>query len=115
MRLFGLARWTIDRFIARRTKLHDLQYAAMRLRERPVIWSQELSYGQWQKFALARGFMRDQPLLVLDEPTAALDAETEHALFERYAAAARDTRAREKADASQSWSRIVSPPFAWPI
>jgi ATP-binding cassette subfamily B protein len=50
----------------------------------------ELSFGQWQKLALARGFMRDQPLLlVLDEPTAALDAETEHALFEHYAAAAR--------------------------
>ncbi len=50
----------------------------------------ELSFGQWQKLSLARGFMRDQPLLmVLDEPTAALDAETEHALFERYAAAAR--------------------------
>jgi len=49
----------------------------------------ELSFGQWQKLALARGFMRDGPLLlVLDEPTAALDAETEHALFERYAAAA---------------------------
>jgi ATP-binding cassette subfamily B protein len=53
----------------------------------------ELSFGQWQKFALARGFMRDEPLvLVLDEPTAALDAETEHALFERFAAAARRTR-----------------------
>jgi ATP-binding cassette subfamily B protein len=50
----------------------------------------EVSFGQWQKLALARGFMRDQPLLlVLDEPTAALDAETEHVLFERYAAAAR--------------------------
>ncbi|MGC5052448.1 ABC transporter ATP-binding protein [Micromonospora sp. DT48] len=50
----------------------------------------EVSFGQWQKVALARGFMRDQPLLlVLDEPTAALDAETEHALFERYAAGAR--------------------------
>jgi ATP-binding cassette, subfamily B, bacterial len=50
----------------------------------------ELSFGQWQKLALARGFMRDEPLLlVLDEPTAALDAETEHALFERYAQAAR--------------------------
>jgi ATP-binding cassette subfamily B protein len=46
----------------------------------------EVSFGQWQKLALARGFMRDEPLvLVLDEPTAALDAETEHALFERYA------------------------------
>ena len=53
----------------------------------------EVSFGQWQKVALARGFMRDQPLvLVLDEPTAALDAETEHALFERYAGAARDDR-----------------------
>lgn len=51
----------------------------------------DLSFGQWQKVALARGFMRDEPLLlVLDEPTAALDAETEHALFERYAAAARN-------------------------
>ena len=48
----------------------------------------DLSVGQWQKLALARGFVRDEPfLLVLDEPTSALDAETEHALFERYAAA----------------------------
>jgi len=53
----------------------------------------EVSFGQWQKLALARGFMRDNPLLlVLDEPTAALDAETEHALFERYAEAARSAR-----------------------
>jgi ATP-binding cassette, subfamily B, bacterial len=51
----------------------------------------DVSFGQWQKLALARGFMRDVPLLlVLDEPTAALDAETEHALFERYSAAAHD-------------------------
>jgi ATP-binding cassette subfamily B protein len=51
----------------------------------------ELSFGQWQKLALARGFMREHPLvLVLDEPTAALDAETEQALFDRYAAAARE-------------------------
>jgi ATP-binding cassette subfamily B protein len=50
----------------------------------------DVSFGQWQKIALARGFMRDEPLLLLlDEPTAALDAETEHALFERYAAAVR--------------------------
>src|SRR6266851_3069974 len=39
LRLFGLASWTIDRFVARRTHLHELQYAATRLRERPVIWS----------------------------------------------------------------------------
>ena len=53
----------------------------------------EISFGQWQKLALARAFMRESPLLlVLDEPTAALDAETEHALFQRYAAAARGSR-----------------------
>jgi ATP-binding cassette subfamily B protein len=55
----------------------------------------EVSFGQWQRLALARGFMRERPLLlVLDEPTAALDAETEHGLFERYAAAARDPDGR---------------------
>jgi len=51
----------------------------------------DVSFGQWQKLALARAYMRDQPLvLVLDEPTAALDSETEHALFERYASGARE-------------------------
>ena len=55
----------------------------------------EVSFGQWQKLALARGFMREDPLvLVLDEPTAALDAETEHALFDRFAA--RGTRRRRQ-------------------
>ncbi|MDB4946594.1 MAG: transporter, ATP-binding/permease protein [Labilithrix sp.] len=45
----------------------------------------ELSGGQWQKLALARGFMREQAdILVLDEPTAALDAEAERAVFERF-------------------------------
>jgi ATP-binding cassette, subfamily B, bacterial len=53
----------------------------------------DVSYGQWQKLALARGFMRDEPLVAaLDEPTAALDAETEHQLFERYADRARHAR-----------------------
>jgi ATP-binding cassette, subfamily B, bacterial len=56
----------------------------------------ELSFGQWQKLSLARGFMRDEPLLlILDEPTAALDAETEHALFEHYAAAARGSTEKQ--------------------
>jgi len=45
----------------------------------------ELSGGQWQKVALARAFMREEAdILVLDEPTAALDAESEHAVFERF-------------------------------
>jgi ATP-binding cassette subfamily B protein len=43
----------------------------------------ELSGGQWQRLAVARGFYRDAPLLICDEPTAALDARAEHALFER--------------------------------
>ncbi len=51
----------------------------------------DVSFGQWQKLALARGYMRGEPLLLmLDEPTAALDAETEHALFERFASGARE-------------------------
>jgi ATP-binding cassette subfamily B protein len=45
----------------------------------------ELSGGQWQKVALSRAFMREEAdILVLDEPTAALDAEAEHAVFERF-------------------------------
>jgi ATP-binding cassette, subfamily B, bacterial len=45
----------------------------------------ELSGGQWQKLALSRAMMRELPLLlILDEPTAALDAHAEHALFTRY-------------------------------
>jgi ATP-binding cassette, subfamily B, bacterial len=39
LRLFGLVDWTMHRFIARRTRLHELQYQATRLRERPLIWS----------------------------------------------------------------------------
>jgi ATP-binding cassette subfamily B protein len=45
----------------------------------------DLSGGQWQKIALARAFMRDEAdILILDEPTAALDAEAEHAVFQRF-------------------------------
>ncbi|MFC9431547.1 ABC transporter ATP-binding protein [Streptomyces sp. NPDC056987] len=66
-------------------------------------WDQgtDLSHGQWQKIALARGFMQETPLLlVLDEPTSALDAEIEHALFESFAEAARS-------DANASTGRIT--------
>ena len=63
----------------------------------------EVSFGQWQKLSLARGFMRDQPLLlILDEPTAALDVETEHSLFERYTASA-----QSNGDSNSNGSRIT--------
>lgn len=44
----------------------------------------DLSGGQWQKIALGRAYMRDAQLLILDEPTAALDARAEHEVFERF-------------------------------
>lgn len=55
----------------------------------------ELSEGQWQKVAIARAMMDEGPLLlILDEPTSGLDATAEHALFERYAMAAREAAER---------------------
>lgn len=67
-----------------------------------------LSGGQWQKLALGRAMRREDPLLVvLDEPTASLDAQAEHALFERYAEAA--TR---QADRSGAVTILVSHRFS---
>jgi ATP-binding cassette, subfamily B, bacterial len=45
----------------------------------------ELSGGQWQKIALGRAYIRDAQLLILDEPTASLDARSEHEVFQRFA------------------------------
>jgi ATP-binding cassette subfamily B protein len=45
----------------------------------------DLSGGEWQKFALARAYMRDAQLLILDEPTATLDARAEYQVFQRFA------------------------------
>ena len=45
---------------------------------------EELSIGEWQKIALARAFMRDAQIIVLDEPTSSLDVKTEHEVFKRF-------------------------------
>lgn len=53
----------------------------------------DLSAGQWQKIALARAYMRDAQVLVLDEPTASLDARAEYEVFQQFAALTRDKMA----------------------
>src|SRR5262249_26309665 len=68
----------------------------------------ELSEGQWQKTALARASMRQEPLLlVLDEPTASLDAPSEQEIFEGYM-----VRARELAGRTNPITVIVSHRFS---
>jgi ATP-binding cassette subfamily B protein len=46
--------------------------------------SRELSWGEWQKIALARALFRDAPILILDEPSSALDTDTEYDIFSRF-------------------------------
>ena len=46
--------------------------------------SRELSWGEWQKIALARSLYRDAPMLILDEPSSALDADAEYEVFSRF-------------------------------
>ncbi|GGU90256.1 hypothetical protein GCM10010182_00930 [Actinomadura cremea] len=53
------------------------------LLENRFVGGRELSGGRWQQLAAARDFYRDAPLLICDEPTAALDARAEHHLFEQ--------------------------------
>jgi ATP-binding cassette subfamily B protein len=83
-----------------RQDLHKLRYAACKSRADAVIerlpgsYQQmlgrrfeggvDLSGGEWQKVALARAYLRDAQLLILDEPTAALDARSEHEVFQRF-------------------------------
>jgi ATP-binding cassette, subfamily B, bacterial len=63
--------------------VRDLAHEYGTLLDRRFKGGAELSGGQWQRLAVARGFFRDAPLLICDEPTAALDARAEHQLFER--------------------------------
>jgi ATP-binding cassette, subfamily B, bacterial len=65
-----------DEFIARLPRGYDTMLGKM------FEGGEDLSVGQWQRIALARAHFRDAPFVILDEPTAALDARAEHALFE---------------------------------
>ncbi|HEY3078535.1 MAG TPA: ABC transporter ATP-binding protein [Chloroflexota bacterium] len=70
LRLFGLAGWTIDRFVSRRTRLHELQYRATRLREKPLAWSMLLVVGAnvalfWSLASAAVGGSLDLGALVV--------------------------------------------------
>lgn len=72
---------------AQRADAHNLLSALPEGYDTPLgpefLGGSDLSGGQWQRVALARAFYRDAPLLILDEPTAALDARAEAALFDR--------------------------------
>lgn len=63
--------------------IKKLEHGYNQLLGRTFAGGMELSVGQWQKIALARGFFRDAPVLILDEPTAAIDAKAEAAIFQK--------------------------------
>ncbi|HET8648109.1 MAG TPA: ABC transporter ATP-binding protein, partial [Vicinamibacteria bacterium] len=70
LRLFGLADWVVDRFIARRRRLYEIQYQATRLRERPMAWSLLLVAAAnvavfWSLASAAAGGALDVPRLVV--------------------------------------------------
>ena len=73
-----------DEFLAKLPKGYDT------LLSRMFAGGRDLSIGQWQRVALARSFFRDAPLVIMDEPTAALDTASERALFDRIGALSRD-------------------------
>lgn len=73
--------WAIEASGADRV-LTELPRGAETLLDPSYVGGVDLSGGQWQRIAVARGFYRDAPLLICDEPTAALDARTEHEIFE---------------------------------
>ncbi|MBB6555138.1 ATP-binding cassette domain-containing protein [Nonomuraea rubra] len=73
----------------------DLLPSGLRTQLGRTFGGAELSHGQWQRIALARGLMRESALLLLlDEPTAALDPQAEHDLFELFAEQTRDSAER---------------------
>src|SRR5438105_2769790 len=81
LRLFGLANWTIDRFVERRARLHQLQYTATRLRERPLLWSILLVIGAnvlvfWSLAGSAIDCILDFARLVLFAQTAVAESIT---------------------------------------
>ena len=75
---------TADEFLAQLPQGYDTVLSRM------FEGGRELSIGQWQRVALARAFFRDAPLVIMDEPTAALDPAAERELFERIGTLSRD-------------------------
>jgi ATP-binding cassette subfamily B protein/ATP-binding cassette subfamily C protein len=72
------------------TVIGELEHGYDTLLAREFKDGAELSGGQWQRIAAARGFYRTAPLLIMDEPTAALDARAEYALFSSLRTLAKD-------------------------